>query len=88
VLTWGQYRNVVVPLQLEQELLVVDAARDHGRTAAQLVQDLLRRGTRVFILTEGFDPRVRVALSERFGPVRIIRGPLGFAELAGTGDKR
>ncbi|MEE8137535.1 MAG: hypothetical protein V3T81_01480, partial [Thermoanaerobaculia bacterium] len=50
IFTWRGTRNVASPLQLKRDLVILDVARDAGRDAPQLVEELLQRGRHVYVI--------------------------------------
>ena len=82
VLLWGQYRSLAVPLLFEQDLIIVDVARDQGRDAANVTRALQVRGRRVYLLLLGLPPTLRVHLANTFGVAGMIRGGAPLLELA------
>ncbi len=50
VFTWRGTRNIASPLQLKRDWVILDAARDAGRDAPHLVEELLERGRHVYVI--------------------------------------
>ncbi len=74
IVTWTVYRNVAAPLQLDRDLIIIDASRDHGRDAPRLIGQLMKQERRVFLLASGFDWQTMVLLTNRFGICEFQRG--------------
>ena len=68
---WGD-KDAAVPLLFSRDLLVLDARADEGRDAPLLIEHLLGRGRRVFVLEDGFPSDVlrRVVGNFQAQPVR------------------
>jgi hypothetical protein len=85
VFTWGAHRNAVAPLQLDRDLVILDALRDRGRDAPRLVRALLARQRRVFVVTAGFPPDVLGAMGDGLAIRFVLREPVPLVELSPLG---
>ena len=69
--TWWGAKDATGPLQLDRDVVVLDARNDDGRDFPVLADELLAAGRRVFVLADGFPHRLLTAkLAGR--PVREV----------------
>ena len=73
---WG-YKDPFGPMQLDRDLLILDAWADDGQTAPELVKELLARGRRVFVRLDGFPPSILRAMSSGHVVTPIATDPRG-----------
>ena len=64
-------------MQLDRDLLILDAWADDGRSAPELVKELLARGRRVFVRLDGFPPSILRAMSSGHVVTPIATDPRG-----------
>jgi hypothetical protein len=83
--TWWGAKDAAGPLQLDRDVVVLDARNDDGETMPALVDELLAAKRRVFVLANGFSRKV---LTDALGgrPVREVTGePMFVVEVVGPG---
>ena len=73
---WG-YKDPFGPMQLDRDLLILDAWADDGQAAPELVNELLTRGRRVFVRLDGFPPSILRAMSSELVATRVATDPRG-----------
>jgi hypothetical protein len=79
-------KDAALPLVLERDVIVLDARADEGADAPVLIRELLRRGRRVFILTEHFGEVMLSRVTAGLDAVPVASSTLPLIELrAGTG---
>lgn len=69
------------PLQLERDLVILDAWADGGKTTATLAEEYLAKGRRVFLLANGFPAEIGRPLLARFDGRLVAREAAQFVEL-------
>lgn len=69
------------PLQLERDLVILDAWADRGLTTATLTDEYLAKGRRVFLLANGFPAEIGQPLLSRFDGRLVAREAAQFVEL-------
>lgn len=65
IFTWWGTKDAFAPLQLERDLVIVDAWPDGGRDTPELIDALLADGRRVWVLEWGFPPPMLADLRNR-----------------------
>ena len=73
---WG-YKDPFGPMQLDRDLLILDAWADDGQAAPELVNELLTRGRRVFVRLDGFPPSILRAMSSELVATPVATDPRG-----------
>lgn len=82
---WGN-KDAAGPLLLDRDLVILDVRNDRGASARDLVDALLTRGRRVFLLATGFPPHgVQVLLAGRQHRV-VTTDPMTLLEIRPRDD--
>jgi hypothetical protein len=77
---WGN-KDAAVPLLFDRDIVILDVHGDDGKDAPILIQELLRRGRRVFLLEDGFPGQILSAVRAGWQVVPIANPGTEFVEL-------
>jgi hypothetical protein len=82
IVIFGNPKDAPAPLQLDRDVVIVDAALDNGATAPQIVQALLAQDRRVFLFATGVSRPTVAALAGSSEPrIALLAPPLLVLEL-------
>jgi hypothetical protein len=84
IVIFGNPKDALAPLQLDRDVVIVDAGLDRGATAPEMVQALLAQGRRVFLFATGVPRPMVAALAGPTEPrIALLAPPLFLLELGG-----
>ena len=82
IVIFGNPKDALAPLQLDRDVVIVDAGLDRGATAPEMVQALLAQKRRVFLFATGVPRPMIAALAGPAEPrIALLDPPLLLLEL-------
>ncbi len=77
LVAWWGTKDAAGPLQIDRDLVILDARNDHGESLPEMIDALLAGGRRVLVVVDGFPPReLSTALAGRDVTVRNDASPM------------